>query len=64
MKKSLNPSNKYLRIIQYLTSELDEYPKLRTDIYELSHLALGECLYHPEWVKRWDKVYQQIKVHL
>jgi len=65
MKKSSNSSNKYLRIIQYLTSEIDNYPDLREDIYELAHLALEECLSpHSDWKEKWLKVYEQIKIHL
>lgn len=64
MKTSSPNSNKYIQLIEYLTSDIDEYPKLRGDIYQLSHLALGECKYHQDWVEHWDKVYQQVKKHL
>ena len=57
--------DRYLRIIQYLTSEIDNYPDLREDIYELAHIALEECKNpHSDWIKKWDEVHEQIKIHL
>jgi len=65
--KNLNKkyqTKKYIAMIEYISSDIEKYPKLREDVYELAHLALNNCKYHQDWKEKWDEVYERIKIHL
>jgi len=55
-------SIKYIRLLEYIASE-QETIKV-SDVYELCHLALGKCEYHNDWVEKWNKIYEEVKINL
>lgn len=62
MKKSSPISIKYIRLLEYIASEQETIKA--SDVYELCHLALGKCPFHPDWKEKWDKIYEQVKINL